>query len=119
METLPIIALLAWGIGYLTGNIIARREYKEDVACLRSQMMKSRAQIEREVSNRVTEDFFAKLAKLGITLERIALLVEKECEHCADRSKCAIYDNFNIDFCSDWREEKSGTEKCKSGTEQS
>ena len=30
---------------------------------------------------------------------------DKECSKCIERGKCAIYDNFNIDYCSDWRME--------------
>ena len=30
---------------------------------------------------------------------------DKDCSKCLDRGKCAIYDNFNIDYCSDWRME--------------
>ena len=25
------------------------------------------------------------------------------CSNCADRNKCAIHDNFNIQYCSDYR----------------
>lgn len=28
---------------------------------------------------------------------------DKDCSQCLDRGKCAIHDNFNIDYCSDWR----------------
>ena len=28
---------------------------------------------------------------------------EIHCETCADRNKCAIHDNFNIKYCSDWQ----------------
>lgn len=28
---------------------------------------------------------------------------EYTCENCAEKGKCAIYDNFNIKFCSDFR----------------
>ena len=26
------------------------------------------------------------------------------CDTCRNKGKCAIYDNFNIQFCSDWEE---------------
>ena len=28
---------------------------------------------------------------------------DKNCSKCIDKGKCAIHDNFNIDYCSDWR----------------
>ena len=28
---------------------------------------------------------------------------DKNCSMCIDKGKCAIHDNFNIDYCSDWR----------------
>ena len=117
-NALPIISIIAWGIGYLTGCFVMRREYKSDLKYLKEHLVKTQAQIEKQVSKRITEDFYAKLSKLGVTLERTALLVEKECKHCANRGKCSIYDNHNIDFCSDWEEKKDGIEEGKSGTEQ-
>ena len=39
-------------------------------------------------------------AKLAIsTLEKTS---DKNCSMCIDKGKCAIHDNFNIDYCSDW-----------------
>ena len=28
---------------------------------------------------------------------------DQDCSQCRERGKCAIHDNFNIDYCSDWR----------------
>jgi len=28
---------------------------------------------------------------------------DKNCSRCIDKGKCVIHDNFNIDYCSDWR----------------
>lgn len=28
---------------------------------------------------------------------------DKDCSQCLDKGHCAIHDNFNIDYCSDWR----------------
>lgn len=28
----------------------------------------------------------------------------KECSRCIHKGRCAIHDNFNIDYCSDWRD---------------
>ena len=36
-------------------------------------------------------------------LESLEKTADKECSRCIDRGRCAIYDNFNIDYCSDWR----------------
>jgi len=106
MNFIPVCIAFAWGIGYLTGCFTTRKEYKKDIEDLRNQRMKSEEQLRREVSRKVTGEFYARLAKVGITLERASMLVEKNCLHCVEKDKCAIHDNFNIDFCSDWREKK-------------
>ena len=31
---------------------------------------------------------------------------DKNCSRCADRNRCAIHKNFNIDYCSDWSVEE-------------
>lgn len=41
--------------------------------------------------------------KLKAEIER---LKSRNCQTCANKGKCAIFDNFNIDYCSDW--EKGG-----------
>lgn len=35
-------------------------------------------------------------------------LSDKNCSKCINKDKCAIFDNFNIDYCSDWRIAKDG-----------
>ena len=41
---------------------------------------------------------------INITAETLRNI---SCDTCRNKGKCAIYDNFNIKFCSDW-EEKVG-----------
>ena len=41
--------------------------------------------------------------KLKAENERIK---SRNCQSCVNKEKCAIFDNFNIDYCSDW--EKGG-----------
>ena len=36
----------------------------------------------------------------------IEQLKSRTCQSCVNKGKCAIFDNFNIDYCSDW--EKGG-----------
>ena len=66
---------------------------------------------------------FVKLCEvLGMELERfvekengnndklkaeIEQLKSRTCQSCVNKGKCAIFDNFNIDYCSDW--EKGGS----------
>ena len=33
-------------------------------------------------------------------------LKSRTCQSCANKGKCAIFDNFNIDYCSDWKKGK-------------
>jgi hypothetical protein len=42
----------------------------------------------------------------GLRLAKEALKKQSDtdCSRCRDRDKCAIHDNFNIDYCSDWSE---------------
>lgn len=40
-------------------------------------------------------------------IKSLKLTSVKECETCLDKGCCAIYDNFNIDFCSDYRGDKN------------
>ena len=40
-----------------------------------------------------------------MAIEALQQTGDKECSRCINRGKCAIYDNFNIDYCSDWRPE--------------
>lgn len=31
---------------------------------------------------------------------------DKNCSRCVNRNRCAIHDNFNVDYCSDWSVEE-------------
>ena len=31
---------------------------------------------------------------------------DKNCSRCVNKNQCAIHDNFNIDYCSDWSVEE-------------
>ena len=34
---------------------------------------------------------------------RMSMVPKATCNSCAELGRCAIYDNFNIEYCSDWR----------------
>ena len=36
----------------------------------------------------------------------IEQLKSRTCQSCVNKGKCAIFDNFNIDYCSDWEKGK-------------
>ena len=36
---------------------------------------------------------------------------DKNCSRCINKGKCAIHDNFNIDYCSDWSDEQEAALK--------
>ena len=38
-----------------------------------------------------------------MAIEALKLTAVKECSTCSDKGCCAIFDNFNIDYCSDYR----------------
>ena len=38
-----------------------------------------------------------------IGVEALRQTADKDCSQCKDKDRCAIHDNFNIDYCSDWR----------------
>jgi hypothetical protein len=38
-----------------------------------------------------------------MAIEALKLTSVKECSTCSDKGCCAIFDNFNIDYCSDYR----------------
>lgn len=48
--------------------------------------------------NRIAEAFI-------LAIDSLEKTADKDCSRCRDRGKCAIYDNFNIDYCSDWSAE--------------
>ena len=39
----------------------------------------------------------------GMAIEALRQTADKDCSQCKDKGRCAIHDNFNIDYCSDWR----------------
>ena len=40
---------------------------------------------------------------LELAISALEKTSDKNCSKCVNKSKCAIHDNFNIDYCSDWR----------------
>lgn len=40
---------------------------------------------------------------VDMAIEALKLTSVKECSTCSDKGCCAIFDNFNIDYCSDYR----------------
>ena len=42
------------------------------------------------------------LSALDLAISALEKLSDKNCSRCVDRNRCAIHDNFNIDYCSDW-----------------
>lgn len=40
---------------------------------------------------------------VDMAIEALKLTLVKECSTCSDKGCCAIFDNFNIDYCSDYR----------------
>lgn len=40
---------------------------------------------------------------IAVAISALEKTSDKKCLMCIDKGKCAIYDNFNIDYCSDWR----------------
>lgn len=42
------------------------------------------------------------LLALDLAIDALEKQSDKNCSRCADRNRCAIYKNFNIDYCSDW-----------------
>ena len=38
-----------------------------------------------------------------MAIKALKLTTVKECSTCSDKGYCAIFDNFNIDYCSDYR----------------
>lgn len=41
--------------------------------------------------------------KIEEGISTLEITSDKNCSRCIDKDKCAIHDNFNIDYCSDWR----------------
>src|SRR5574344_693424 len=50
--------------------------------------------------------YLASIDARQILTECVERLKSRNCQTCANKGKCAIFDNFNIDYCSDW--EKGG-----------
>ena len=44
---------------------------------------------------------------LKLAIEALELTSVKECSTCLDKGCCAIFDNFNINYCSDYRGKKN------------
>ena len=42
------------------------------------------------------------VAAINMGIEALIKTSDKDCSRCRERNRCAIYDNFNIDYCSDW-----------------
>lgn len=40
---------------------------------------------------------------IKIAIESLEKTSDEGCSRCIYRGKCTIFDNFNIDYCSDWR----------------
>ena len=38
-----------------------------------------------------------------MAIEALEKTSDKDCSRCKDKNCCSIHDNFNIDYCSDWR----------------
>lgn len=43
------------------------------------------------------------VAAINMGIEALINTSDQGYSHCRERNRCAIYDNFNIDYCSDWR----------------
>ena len=43
---------------------------------------------------------------IHMAIEALEKTADKECSRCQHRNRCSIFDNFNIDYCSDWSEEE-------------
>ena len=62
-------------------------------------------------ANEIKTNFntYCELRECNKKLEsEIYQLKSRTCQSCVNKSTCAIFDNFNIDYCSDW--EKCGAE---------
>lgn len=68
------------------------------------------AKKEREAYKRKVKDgfiFYQRIVEYyDIVIEAIDKTTDELCARCAYKNKCAIFDNFNINYCSDWREEE-------------
>lgn len=53
----------------------------------------------------ITHDIFSEpvISYAKLAIEALKLTSVKECSTCLDKGCCAIFDNFNIDYCSDYR----------------
>lgn len=40
---------------------------------------------------------------LNTAIKSLEKTSDKNCSKCIDKGRCAIYDNFYINYCSDWR----------------
>lgn len=100
---IPVIVSAAWGIGCLTGVYLERRKFKRKIEVYEEKCKILLEEYKSKCSDIVTEKFYKNLEKRGITFERTLMLSVKECGNCMNKGKCSIYDNYNIDFCSDWR----------------
>lgn len=58
---------------------------------------------EDETGNREFFPCGEERAAIDIAIKSLQQTADKNCSQCLERGKCAIYDNFNIDYCSDWR----------------
>ena len=38
-----------------------------------------------------------------MAIKALRQTADNDCSQCRERGRCAIHDNFNIDYCSDWR----------------
>lgn len=101
---IPVVVSAAWGIGYLTGVCVTKKEYRKYIESIKKDYKQKFHNMLKEHSEDLTNQFYKKLSEQGITFERTLMLAAKDCGNCVNKGKCAIYDNFNIDFCSDWRE---------------
>lgn len=46
------------------------------------------------------------LSALDLAIAALEKISDKNCSRCVDRNQCAIHNNFNINYCSDWSVEE-------------
>lgn len=63
------------------------------------------AAYKRKVKDGLT--FYQKIVDYyDVVIEALEKTSDKLCARCTHKNKCAIFDNFNVDYCSDWSEEE-------------
>lgn len=66
--------------------------------------------LERDYDENIHEEGYKEEFADVLEAEKVAISAlekqsDKNCSKCINKDKCAIHDNFNIDYCSDWSDE--------------